>query len=109
MALVPNGEDAGHHRSGVLQHFVKVQAIDVADRFDEVHIQIDGVVITATHLQVGECMALGELQGQDGVANHQLKVCVAEVAKTKLVKLGQVLVLGYELHRNPFVCSFTTQ
>jgi hypothetical protein len=26
-----------------------------------------------------------------------------------LVKLGQVLVLGYELHRNPFVCSFTTQ
>ena len=44
-----SGQDAGDHRAGILQNLVKVQAIDIADQFDQVHVQINSVVIAAAN------------------------------------------------------------
>jgi len=54
MALVPDGQDAGDDRPRILQHLVEVQTVDVADQLDQVHVQINGVIIAATNFEVGE-------------------------------------------------------
>jgi uncharacterized protein (DUF427 family) len=48
-----SADPAAHHWAGVPQDLVEVQVVDVADQFHQVHVQFDGTVIAATHLQVG--------------------------------------------------------
>ena len=54
MAFVPDRQDAGDHWAWILQDFVKVQAVDIADDLDQVYVQIDGVVIAAADFEIGE-------------------------------------------------------
>ncbi len=68
--LVPDRQNTGYHRPGILADLLKIQSIDLAYQSDQFHVQVNGVVITAPQLQIGKCIALGELEGQKGVGLH---------------------------------------
>ncbi len=70
VGFVPDGQYGGHDRPRVLQHFLEIQPIDAAHFFDQIHIQVNGVVIATAQFQVGKRIALWQFEGQKGIGLH---------------------------------------
>jgi hypothetical protein len=64
VGFVPNRQDRGHHRAGVLTDFCEIQAVEVADQLDEVHVQVNRIRLAAAQLEISESVTLGQFEGQ---------------------------------------------
>jgi hypothetical protein len=83
VALVPDRQNTGYHRPGILADLLKIQTIDLADQSDQFHVQVNGIVITAPQFQIGKCIALGELEGQ------KVSDCIVDFDKEGDMNLGR--------------------
>jgi hypothetical protein len=91
MALVPDRQDAADHRAGVLQYPLEVQPVDPANPFDQVHVQVNPIVVAASDVEVGKRIAFGQLQGEEGIGGHGVCIVAKDADAKKAHRRGPFL------------------
>lgn len=70
MALVPDSQDRGHHGARVVTDFPEIQSVEMADPLDEVHVEVNGVILAAPDLEIGKGVVFRQLERQERVGWH---------------------------------------